>query len=443
MKNITAWKNFSGSRGSTERAATPSYMSSCTVSQSSSVPTVWADYIIRSNYKTTPPADYTLKDICPDISLSATGLPAELAMRKYVSDVLRVDVEKKALKLNPIVHTIPTAQKKEPGGSIILAEAEATIFILELLSHTKKNKTSDNTAASTLKLAMHLCQMLASLRNRSVCVNELSGFYFPCGVVKQCVIEVRIQWDDWQMHFVETDRFLPLSDINSRIKAVYDKNLKHWSSSSVGPFNNEVFSYPMDPTFVRDNFNGGYQIFSGQSIVIMSEKEGRVFKQPMNPSESLRLMRLRRLKSLQIGFPREESKEIRDVMMHVFDLFSPPMTDAEIQQLGSWYVAQLFAIINTLHNDFGIAHLDIRRDNVCRDQDNNCLVLIDLDRSKNMTLSACTYSHVYPNSDNYVVGSDDWKCEQLDWKQLGILFSSLFGHERHEFILKLKEGEMH
>ncbi len=118
------------------------------------------------------------------------------------------------------------------------------------------------------------------------------------------------------------------------------------------------------------------------------------------------------------------------------------MTDLEIAQVRSRYISEIVDIVESLHQS-GIAHLDIRNDNICHDKDG--LVLIDLERYEDASESAMVVTKIYHGSDLYVAGGEDWNCCQLDWKQVGLLFCELsFGNKADPFISKLiEDGEMH
>ncbi len=92
--------------------------------------------------------------------------------------------------------------------------------------------------------------MLASLRNRNPSFSAtLCGFYFPLS--KECVIEVGVQWSDKQMRFIGTQSCLLRTEVNSRLNAVYERNVVYWNSSS-WTNDGEGHSYPMTPKYVAD-----------------------------------------------------------------------------------------------------------------------------------------------------------------------------------------------
>ncbi len=297
-------------------------------------------------------------------------------MRTYVSKALDVQVVSTGLKLLPFVETIPTKKPRIPDGTINFEGA--TVFIMDLISN--------NDASSTLlKLSIHLCQMLASLRNRKP-VKSLSGFYFPW-VEKGCMVEVVIEWSDTLMLFIERHKYLAFVEVGDRFRIVYLENLSHWKSSPWPQGEKFVLSYPATPSYVAEVFEG-FQIQSGQSIVIVSPQKQLAYKKVMGTKEESSLLCLLHAKynftEPQIEFPRELFvPEL--AKFFVYKLFSPPLTS--FYGIQEWYVRQVVELLTILHS-LGIAHLDVRRENICFDETNKCLVLIDLDRSAPVSTKA-------------------------------------------------------
>lgn len=80
------------------------------------------------------------------------------------------------------------------------------------------------------------------------------------------------------------------------------------------------------------------------------------------------------------------------------------------------YVSGVVLALKELH-EFGMAHLDVRMDNVCFDSDNN-VVLIDLDRSQVVDEEISSVST--KESLMYPVKSD-WTYRNWDWRQLALM----------------------
>ena len=87
-------------------------------------------------------------------------------------------------------------------------------------------------------------------------------------------------------------------------------------------------------------------------------------------------------------------------------------------------------------HDYGFAHLDVRIPNICfaedYDGDGKYMVkLIDLDRCKHVT---ATTGSSYEGE--MYRAPDDWTCDRLDWKQLGLLAAEIILKEKnHEHIV--------
>lgn len=68
-------------------------------------------------------------------------------------------------------------------------------------------------------------------------------------------------------------------------------------------------------------------------------------------------------------------------------MYGSPLTNDEIQTHIVWFVEEVVEAVNELHRN-KIAHLDIRKENVCMNYTNNRVMFIDLDRWRAATLSA-------------------------------------------------------
>ncbi len=321
------------------------------------------------------------------------------------------------------MNTIPTREVRRPDGSI--REHGATVFIFELESNSDWN-------ATTLKLTIHLAQMLASLRNRSGSppIDTIVGFYFPWKSL-QCVVEVQVKWSDNYLKFVETHSYVEMIDINARLVAIYLQNEGYWRDSSWTINTTRVFNYPVTSAYVVSEFGRqAIQVESGCSVVIVSS--GYVYKKPMNSSESSRLSDLRGRTHLRIGFPFLNIRPVGGTTFFKFDEYLPPPSVPAIQEKGVWYTRSLVDLVLILHQ-FNIAHLDLRTDNICVSRDGLELVLIDLDRSRDANENAMMFVHRYGTSDIKV--KIDWTNKHLDWAQIGLMLKKLFpGHQTNAFI---------
>ena len=342
----------------------------------------------------------------PDTFTFKENKEAETSVCQFVAYHTNATVSTQALKLCPQVNTIPSSQMQLPDVSIVVGDA--TVFILEI-------ESGGSWESTTLKLSIHLCKMLASLRNRRGCesINCLSGFYFPLSKC-ECVVQVTVRWDDKVFKFCETHEHLDLTDVAPRIIQVYEKNVRLWSSSA-GEYHRPGLNYPVSKTYLRKFGADAVQLTSGQSIVIISNSAQRAYKKNMDPSESGRLMVLLFERTLQgrdhpqLGLP-VSIIEVDVNTMIVFDLYCPPLTRKEIQDHALWFSKSLVTAVRALHN-MNLAHLDIRPGNICVSSSNSEVVLIDLDRYETSSELAMRLQGKYGVVDMYFVPNASWTFE--------------------------------
>ena len=103
----------------------------------------------------------------------------------------------------------------------------------------------------------------------------------------------------------------------------------------------------------------------------------------------------------------------------VFRSYSLPKSIQQIQANIVSFVRGVVSAIEELHA-MGRAHLDIRRDNVCYDS-NNQVKLIDLDRSCSINKNPSFLEFEYGNSVMYDFPKHFHSVENVDWHQLGIM----------------------
>ena len=383
------------------------------------------------------PSRYTLVQLLkkPDTFEFRNCKEAEASVCEFVACTVNATVSTQALKLCPTVNTIPSSELQIPDGSIQVDDA--TVFILEV-------ESGGSWESTTLKLSIHLCKMLASLRNRRGCesVKKLSGFYFPLHKC-ECVVQTTIEWDDTEFKFCETHESLELTEVAPRLIEVYEHNVRLWRSST--EYRLPSLNYPVSPSYLHKFADDARQMTSGQSVVVICESAKQVYKKNLEPSESDKLkdLLLKRRSHPQIGFPVSFSKVDKNTMI-IFDLYSPPLTRKEIQEHATWFSRSLAKAILALHDINNLAHLDIRPENICTTECGSEIVLIDLDRYEKCGDSAIRLQDKYGLVEMYLVPEVNWTFAQLDWKQVGILHRDLFPHSVDHIFVKtlLYEGEM-
>ena len=105
-----------------------------------------------------------------------------------------------------------------------------------------------------------------------------------------------------------------------------------------------------------------------------------------------------------------------------FPLLRPPLSPELARQHAIPFVGSVHEAITELHDQFKIAHLDIKLGNICIDGAPGTFVakLIDLDRSQNAG-KPFLKSNVFKYTSVMYKGKKDWTLGQLDWRKLGIV----------------------
>ena len=116
--------------------------------------------------------------------------------------------------------------------------------------------------------------------------------------------------------------------------------------------------------------------------------------------------------------------------------YKDPLTRKEASDCLYSLVEKVGDELCNLHTK-GVAHLDVRLDNICFTSSNE-VVLIDFDRCSNSTRHAAGVDVLYVKSEMYTsTNYIRWTCKQLDWKQFGLLILWVLDRYRYHQDLKL------
>ena len=280
---------------------------------------------------------------------------------------------------------------------------------------------SDNNREATIwKLAFGLSLHLHHLRNSDIHVNKIVGFCVP--VNRGYFEKVECEWSDEDLkHLIEVTK-LHKDEVLSSVKTAFTRQCY---PDIVKKGLALCFPLVLSPSFIHHSFaSDGFQHPSGQSFVIMSNINKCVYKLPFSSTECFTLKKLRRLQrkpegaSFPIGI-----KQVDGMDYFVFKLYSPPLNTTQAKHHIKHFIPKLAHCINELHA-INIAHMDIRLENVCIDQERQSVILIDLDRSVavNETLPE---DMMYGKSEMYTEGKEEWCCGNADWRQLSILIINI------------------
>lgn len=274
---------------------------------------------------------------------------------------------------------------------------------IELMS----NRDCQNTI---IKLGLGLIDQLKGQRNRDSSITDTSGFYFPLS--EGHVEQIKVTWSDSMHHF-----FLGGDKLEeSAVKTMYAVAEEKGKIRRIVAIPNCRFTIPLSATYMERVFGAGaYQVCSGASYVIASDDQ--VFKQPFRRDEREQLNRLTYSTTALICSILPDGVVLRDG--HSFELCMKPFQLHEALPVVADFTSSTIAAIEELHTN-GIAHLDIRAENICF-RDGSAL-LIDFDRSAVCSYKACFLASLWGVSVMYTTGEgNNWDAEMMDWRQLGIM----------------------
>lgn len=142
-----------------------------------------------------------------------------------------------------------------------------------------------------------------------------------------------------------------------------------------------------------------------------------MYKYPLSCKKSDRLRELLKGEhNIKYASLPQSEKKVGRCYFFVFEALKFPKSRKEAKVNFLSFVEQIVKALKELH-DNEIAHLDIRLDNICFN-DNDEPILIDLDRSEKVTKLA--KFNIYGKSNMYTY-KEGWTAENLDWRQLAIL----------------------
>ena len=207
------------------------------------------------------------------------------------------------------------------------------------------------------------------------------------------------------------------------------------------PHDYDVLNYPLSSSFLEANHVK--QLPSGQSIVLVNERDRKLYKYPMLSTEREVLSELEsdlsngRISTLERSALPLAIRYIGSMRYFEFKLYDQPLFEEEARRHKVWFVDEVVKAVNELHDSAHLAHLDIRLENICVDDETNRLILVDLDRSRRSSENVRYVRRLYGTHEMYN-GLNTWTVSELDWKQVGLMIDEkLCLNISHDFVSKL------
>ena len=384
-----------------------------------------------------PPSKYSLQRLTslqevPCSSLVAEGEVADWLVKELDISSRRV-MTNQALKLKPNIDPQNISEHKIPDVMIMSDEAEPTTLVqIEVDSGKSWERTMR-------KLAHGLAHQLTSLRNWDDTTNKVSGFYFPFRK-QECVVRVEVTWLDRQLRFhVEYFNLVDPSEVGGIVRSVW-KDAEDLKARCNGVHNN--FSIPLSRDFIRREFGENVlQISSRQAVVLVDPTKRKVYKYPLS-GDVRDLLRglMDHAESKEITLSRSElPRAIKWVKLKnyfEFNLLGNPLSRSKAKERITTFLDSVIEAVEELHGlAKPIAHLDIRLDNICTDE-NDMAVLIDLDRMQYFS-DYSAGAHGFQSVMYRVPGGKKWTAKQVDWRQVGIMIVYILTDDLYDYHEKI------
>ena len=273
------------------------------------------------------------------------------------------------------------------------------------------------------KLAYALMEQALRLRGYDNEVLEFAGYYFPSYKRPNSVVRVKVTWSDDYLVFKASRTPLPANCVAESIRADLGREIERWKGmSSDSPTH---FVLPLTSSFVHKKF-GEYsvQIMSGHSVVMLDPRHSKILKcnfclGPENQLLSLLIMDAKLERNLlpngrMIIGPRQ---------YFTYELLLKPIDRYEARGIFGGvdrFADGVFKALRELHDTCGLAHMDVRLENICFDPQTHRPILIDLDRSATKD-NGCDYYNL-PSSTMYQPLDQSWVLENIDILQTGLMF---------------------
>ena len=274
------------------------------------------------------------------------------------------------------------------------------------------------------KLAYALMEQALRLRSYDNKILEFAGYYFPSYKRPNSVVRVKVTWSDDYLNFLASKTPLPANCVAESIKVDLGREIERWKGMSSG--SPTRFVLPLTSSFVHEKFGeDSVQIMSGHSVVILDPRQSKILKcnfclGPENQLLSLLIMDAKLERSLlpngrMIIGPRQ---------YFIYELLLKPIDRYEARGIFGGvdgFADGVFKALRELHDTCGLAHMDVRLENICFDPQTNRPILIDLDRSAPKG-SQCIRHNLPSTSTMYKPLDRNWVLENIDLLQTGLMF---------------------
>ena len=264
------------------------------------------------------------------------------------------------------------------------------------------------------------------LRSYDNKILEFAGYYFPSYKRPNSVVRVTVTWSDKYLNFKASRTPLPADGVAESIGADLGREIERWKGMSSGSPTH--FVLPLTSSFVHEKF-GEYsvQIMSGHSVVILDPRQSKILKGNFCPRLELRLHQLYEYgkdAQLERSLLPNGKMIVGPREYFTYELLLKPIDRYEARVIFGGvdrFADGVFKALRELHDTCGLAHMDLRLENICFDPQTHRPILIDLDWSATKD-SECDRHHLPSTSTRYKPLDQNWVLENIDILQKGLMF---------------------
>ena len=233
----------------------------------------------------------------------------------------------------------------------------------------QKDVDSGGYQKTCIKLADGIAQQISWQRNRDDNITSCAGLYLPTFERVTSIVKLTLVWDDLSFRFRVTHTMKQLDELKETIREIVNDGISKSTSLAVRQGTRHIV--PLSKRFVTSTFGeGAMQV---ESVVIVKLQQEKVYKHPLLDVHKL-------AKLLHLAHPTHSPLLTRSLLPTAardnyieFPLLKPPIKREKAKTNLSSFVSSVVFALNELR-EFGLAHLDVRLDNVCFTAEQSSLI---------------------------------------------------------------------
>ena len=286
---------------------------------------------------------------------------------------------------------------------------------------------------SVHKCGIAVLENLRLVRCFALEVNEWSGFTFPNSTRKEVVIQVTVKTTaERPFFFSVSTEFLTMDSVKNTVITVYH-NQKQILSTVQDSQLDSAFVFKLSESELASlaadfmtsiGSNKGFrcaQIPSITSLMLYcyNEEAAYFLKHLIGAKQNYNLQRIeaffRKHKSSHPVLLSKTVCNLKGTLIHCFVAKPKPLNTLEARCCLKQFVHLVSTSLQRLHEEYHLAHTDVRTDNICLIDDGSRAIFIDIDRcsetDKIVDEKWCTKKSALYHS--------EFTNEKIDWRQLG------------------------